>query len=107
MSALSGKSILILATNGFEQSELEVTQAKLKEAGATVHVASPESGEIKGWDKKDWGRAVNVAMALDAPQPIAAAMLEGLSFGKFSPISSAAPALKDLNAHDVRLRTAG
>lgn len=42
MSALPGKSILILATNGFEQSELEVPQAKLKESGATVHVASPE-----------------------------------------------------------------
>lgn len=52
MSALSGKSILILATNGFEQSELEVTQAKLKEAGATVHVASPESGEIKAGQER-------------------------------------------------------
>ncbi|KQU51807.1 glutamine amidotransferase [Bosea sp. Leaf344] len=65
MSALSGKSILILATHGFEQSELEVPQAKLKEAGATVHVVSPEAGEIKGWDKKDWGRAVKVDKALD------------------------------------------
>lgn len=65
MSALGGKSILILATNGFEQSELEIPQTKLKEAGATVHVASPESGEIKGWDKKDWGRPVTVDKALD------------------------------------------
>lgn len=65
MSALSGKTILILATHGFEQSELEVPQAKLKEAGATVHVASPEAGEIKGWDKKDWGRAVKVDKSLD------------------------------------------
>jgi protease I len=65
MSALTGKSILILATNGFEQSELEVPQAKLKEAGATVHVASPEDGEITGWDEKDWGRAVKVDKALD------------------------------------------
>ncbi len=71
MSALAGKSILILATNGFEQSELEVPQAKLKEAGATVHVASPEGGEIKGWDKKDWGRAVKVDKALDAVDPAA------------------------------------
>lgn len=64
MSALTGKSVLILATHGFEQSELEVPLAKLREAGATVHVASPESGEIKGWDKKDWGRAVPVDKAL-------------------------------------------
>jgi len=65
MSELEGKNILILATNGFEQSELEIPQAKLQEAGATVHVASPETGEIKGWDKKDWGRAVQVDKNLD------------------------------------------
>jgi len=57
---LSGKKIAILATHGFEQSELEVPLQKLKEAGATVHVVSPEKGEIKGWDKKDWGRPVKV-----------------------------------------------
>ncbi len=57
---LDGKRILILATHGFEQSELEVPRDQLKEAGATVDVASPEKGEIKGWDKKDWGRPVKV-----------------------------------------------
>lgn len=69
MASLNGKSILILATHGFEQSELEIPQAKLKEAGATVHVASPESGEIKGWDKTDWGRAVKVDKPLDQIGP--------------------------------------
>jgi hypothetical protein len=43
---LDGKRILILATNGFEQSELEVPRAKLKAAGATVEVASPETGPL-------------------------------------------------------------
>lgn len=62
---LSGKRILILATHGFEQSELEVPRDKLKAAGAEVHVVSPESGEIKGWQKKDWGPAVKVDRALD------------------------------------------
>ncbi|MGV3633887.1 MAG: type 1 glutamine amidotransferase domain-containing protein [Pseudorhodoplanes sp.] len=61
---LDGKRILILATNGFEQSELEVPRDKLKAAGAQVDVASPEQGEIKGWDKKDWGRPVKVDKAL-------------------------------------------
>jgi protease I len=61
---LDGKKILILATNGFEQSELEVPRDKLKAAGASVDVVSPEAGEIKGWDKKDWGRAVKVDKAL-------------------------------------------
>lgn len=63
---LKGKRILILATNGFEQSELEVPRDRLKAAGAEVNVVSPESGEIKGWDKKDWGRAVKVDKPLSA-----------------------------------------
>jgi protease I len=41
-----------------------VPRDKLKAAGAEVHVASPEQGEIKGWDKKDWGRPVRVDKAL-------------------------------------------
>jgi protease I len=64
MARLSGKRVAILATNGFEQSELEVPLARLKEAGAEVHVVSPQTGEIKGWDQKDWGRAVKVDRAL-------------------------------------------
>src|SRR5690606_29315208 len=41
MQDLSGKRIAILATNGFEQSELTVPHLKLKDAGATVEVVSP------------------------------------------------------------------
>lgn len=66
MQNLSGKSIAILATNGFEQSELEVPLRTLRDAGATVHVVSLKAGEIKGWDQKDWGRAVPVDKTLDA-----------------------------------------
>lgn len=66
---ISGKRIAILATNGFEQSELEVPLTKLREAGATVDVVSLEAGEIKGWEKKDWGRAVPVDRTLDEAKP--------------------------------------
>jgi protease I len=62
---LDNKKIAILATNGFEQSELEVPRDKLKAAGATVDVVSLQAGEIKGWDKKDWGRPVKVDKTLD------------------------------------------
>ena len=65
MPAIGNARIAILATNGFEQSELEVPLKKLAEAGAEVEVVSPESGEIKGWEKKDWGRPVKVDKALD------------------------------------------
>src|ERR1700761_4459170 len=62
---LSGKRIAILATNGFEQSELGVPRDTLKQAGATVDIVSLQAGEIKGWDKKDWGRPVKVDKTLD------------------------------------------
>jgi protease I len=62
---LNGKRIAILATHGFEQSELEVPRDRLNKAGATVEIVSLASGEIRGWDKKDWGRPVKVDKALD------------------------------------------
>lgn len=65
MAQATGKKVLILATNGFEQSELEIPRDRLKAAGAEVTIASPERGEIKGWDKKDWGRPVKVDKTLD------------------------------------------
>lgn len=64
MQDISGKRVAILATNGFEQSELEVPLKTLREAGADVHVVSLKPGEIKGWDKDDWGRAVPVDKVL-------------------------------------------
>jgi protease I len=68
MARLDGKRVAILATNGFEQSELEVPRDTLRDEGATVEIISPESGEIKGWDKDDWGRAVPVDRSLDDAQ---------------------------------------
>jgi protease I len=65
MTDLAGKKILILATHGFEQSELDVPHAALQRAGATVDIVSPEPGEIKGWQNKDWGRPVKVDKTLD------------------------------------------
>jgi protease I len=62
---LNGKRIAILATHGFEQSELEVPRDRLIKAGATVDVVSLAGGEIKGWDKKDWGRPVKVDRTLE------------------------------------------
>jgi deglycase len=62
----SGKKVLIIATNGFEQAELEVPRDRLKAAGATVEIASPEKGAIKGWDNTDWGRPVKVDKSIDA-----------------------------------------
>ena len=62
--SISGTTIAILATDGFEQSELMEPRQALQDAGATVHIVSPESGSIKGWDQDDWGDSVEVDRAL-------------------------------------------
>ena len=60
MHDLSGKQIAILATDGYEQSELEIPYARLREAGAKVDIVSLKSGVIKSWHNGDWGRAMDV-----------------------------------------------
>lgn len=64
MPDIKEAKILILATNGFEQSELETPLHELKNHGATVHVASLDGKPIKGWDEKDWGAEVQADLAL-------------------------------------------
>jgi protease I len=59
------KRVLILATDGFEQSELIEPRRILDQAGIETVVASPKGGEIKGWNHTDWGERVRVDMALD------------------------------------------
>lgn len=65
--------ILIMATDGFEQSELMVPQEKLSQAGATVEVAAPKSrmkpGKIYGWDQTDWGKTVSVDKDIEDVNP--------------------------------------
>lgn len=57
--------VMILATDGFEQSELVKPKAKLEEAGYDTVVVSPKDGKIKGWKKGDWGDKVKVDLTLD------------------------------------------
>jgi protease I len=59
------KRVLILATDGFEQSELIEPRKALEQAGVETVVASPKTGEIKGWNHTDWGESVKVDAALD------------------------------------------
>ena len=66
---LSGRKVAVLATDGFEQSELETPVAALKAAGAAVEVVSLKAGEIQGWEHQEKGRTVAVDRALDAADP--------------------------------------
>jgi putative intracellular protease/amidase len=49
-SKLDGLRVAILATDGFEQSELLEPRKALDSAGATTEVISPKGTEIKGWN---------------------------------------------------------
>lgn len=69
MHDLTGKRIAILATDGFEQVELTEPLRQLREAGAEVDVVAPEGGEIRGWDKTDWGESVKVDRPLAEARP--------------------------------------
>lgn len=57
---LLGKKVAILATDGFEQSELERPLNVLQDEGATVEILSIKTGKIKGWKELDWGGHVEV-----------------------------------------------
>ncbi|HUY82270.1 MAG TPA: type 1 glutamine amidotransferase domain-containing protein [Acidobacteriaceae bacterium] len=63
--SLSGKKVAILATDGFEQSELMEPKKALEGAGATTHVIAPKSGEIRGWHNHEWGSKIRVDHTLD------------------------------------------
>lgn len=54
MTSISSiKRVAILATNGFEQSELMEPLRQLKEAGFSVQVIAPKGPQIRGWKDKD------------------------------------------------------
>lgn len=64
MPHISEANILIMATDGFEQSELLTPLQRLKEFGASVQVTAPHGPTIKGWNEKDWGENISVDLPL-------------------------------------------
>lgn len=64
---LSDRSVAILATDGFEESELTEPLDALKDAGASVRVVSiPETPEtIRGWSDGDWSGTVSVDQTVE------------------------------------------
>lgn len=61
---LSGVVVAILATDGFEESELLEPFEAFKESGAEVHVISLEEGEIEAYEGGETGEKVPVDFAL-------------------------------------------
>lgn len=68
-SKLSGLRVAILATDGFEQSELIEPRKALDDAGAATEVVSPKDGRVRGWNHKEWGREVDVDQPLRSADP--------------------------------------
>ncbi|RYD85776.1 MAG: type 1 glutamine amidotransferase [Verrucomicrobiaceae bacterium] len=63
------KRVAVLATDGFEQSELLDPAAALQEAGASVLIVTPEGEAIRGWKVKEWGQTIKADMSLGDADP--------------------------------------
>src|SRR5690606_29646647 len=63
---LKDKKIAIMATDGFEPSELFGPLEVLRAAGATVDIVSDREGEIRAWDKSNWGKCIPVDLKVDS-----------------------------------------
>jgi protease I len=69
MPSIRDAHILIIATHGFEQSELTKPRDKLRQAGAKVDVASPDGNPIRGWNHTDWGDTVPADLKIADADP--------------------------------------
>lgn len=62
---LEGKKVAILATDGFEQSELIEPRDALRQAGADVFIVAPKAGRIRGCRNMQWADSVDVDLTLE------------------------------------------
>lgn len=69
MPDLSNRRVLIVATDGFEQSELIGPRDALREAGITVEIASIEPGSIQGMQHDEKGETVDATLAVAGVDP--------------------------------------
>ena len=60
MADLHGKTVAILTENGFEESELTIPKKALEDAGAMVHIVSPQQEKVKGWKNGNWSTELRV-----------------------------------------------
>ena len=51
---VDGKKVAILTENGFEEVELTSPMNALEQAGATVHIISPQKEKVKAWNTDHW-----------------------------------------------------
>ncbi|MEK6554585.1 MAG: type 1 glutamine amidotransferase domain-containing protein [Bdellovibrionota bacterium] len=66
---LRDKKVAIIATHGFEFSELFEPKKALEEAGARVEILSREAGSIKSWKDNNWGESLAVDKVITDAHP--------------------------------------
>lgn len=66
---LAGKRVAIVATDGFEQSELAEPRRALEVAGAKTEIISLRAGSIRGWKEKNWGDTFTVDRTVGQANP--------------------------------------
>lgn len=69
MKNLSGKKVAILTENGFEEVELTSPKKALENAGATVHIISPQEKKVKAWNHDHWSIELDVDKNLSEADP--------------------------------------
>lgn len=57
---MTSKKIAIIATNGFEESELQSPREAMEKEGFEVNILSPESGSINSWSNGNWSKEYKV-----------------------------------------------
>jgi protease I len=69
MTGVKSHRIAVLATDGFEQSELVEPVKALRDAGAIVQIVAPKGGEIQGMKHKEKGDKTRVDLELSQAKP--------------------------------------
>lgn len=59
------KRVAILATDGFEESELKSPKQHIEQQGWTAHIVSLKAGKIKSWADGNWGPEYSVDKTVD------------------------------------------
>lgn len=66
---VQGKKVAILTENGFEEVELTSPKKALEDAGAIVHIVSPQPQNVKAWNHDHWSIELPVDVELKNANP--------------------------------------
>ncbi|HVE61922.1 MAG TPA: type 1 glutamine amidotransferase domain-containing protein [Chitinophagaceae bacterium] len=67
--SIKDKKVAILTENGFEEIELTSPKKVLEEAGAIVHIVSPQTEKVKAWDHDHWSIELPVDVNINDANP--------------------------------------